>query len=215
MNVPEITLHKAGKKFGREWIFRNMDITIPPGETIVILGGNGSGKSTLLQLISTYITPAEGKVEYKLSGRNLQEDEIFPRLSFASPYLQLPEDLTAAELVKHVFEFKKTIDGVMKEEVLKIAQLDQFSGKLIRQFSSGMKQRMKLALAFLSDSGIVLLDEPVSNLDRKAIEWYRKMVENYRLHRTVIVCSNSIEDEYYFCTRKLNVEDFKSGIAKK
>ncbi|NBQ48017.1 MAG: ATP-binding cassette domain-containing protein, partial [Sphingobacteriia bacterium] len=81
--------------------------------------------------------------------------------------------------------------------------------KFIRQYSSGMKQRLKLALALLADTPLLLLDEPLSNLDRSGAAWYQQMITDYTAKRTVIVCSNAIEEEHFFCERALDVMDYK------
>jgi ABC-type multidrug transport system ATPase subunit len=72
-----------------------------------------------------------------------------------------------------------------------------------------MKQRLKLGLAILADTPVLLLDEPVSNLDKPSIQWYKELVTQFASHRTVIVCSNNIDDEHFFCTRQINISDFK------
>lgn len=208
-----LQIEKLGKKFGSEWIFRNIDYQLNAGEKLVIQGGNGSGKSTLLQIISGYVTPNEGAVSYSISEstKTLKHDDqrLNEYISFASPYLQLTEDFTLSELVEHCALFKKFIGNKTAKEIIDIADLAHAKNKLIRQFSSGMKQRLKLALAIMADSPLLLLDEPVSNLDRNAILWYRNLIATHTGHRTVIVCSNNIEDEYFFCTKELNVMDYK------
>jgi ABC-type multidrug transport system ATPase subunit len=204
-----VSLNKAGKKFGREWIFRDLSYQIAAGSKTVILGGNGSGKSTLLQVISGFITPNEGQLIYHLGGNNLSDDAVHRHISFASPYIQLVEDFTPVELISHVSEFKPMINGMKAEEFLDTVQLMHARDKLIRQFSSGMKQRLKLGLAMLSDTQLVLLDEPVSNLDPAGIEWYRGLTAKFLDQRTIVVCSNAISEEYFFCDNTLNITDYK------
>jgi ABC-type multidrug transport system ATPase subunit len=204
-----IILDNVGKKFNREWIFRNLNYVLSPAEKLVILGGNGSGKSTLLQVISGFITPNEGSVSFKKGGEIIAPEKMKDQVSFASPYLQLVEDYTAGELAEHMSLYKKFVDGLDPSGIIEIAGLGHAKDKYIRQYSSGMKQRLKLALAMLAEVDCVLLDEPLSNLDSAAINWYRQMVEKYLSHRSVIVCSNAIAEEYFFCTRQLSVTDFK------
>jgi ABC-type multidrug transport system ATPase subunit len=208
--VPLISLHNIGKKFNREWIFRDLNYEIDPGERLVILGGNGSGKSTLLQVISGFITPNKGEVIYELDGKKLDPEKIKDHISFASPYLQLVEDFTLPEMIAHAGKFKRFLDQRSSHEIIDIIQLSSSRNKLIRQFSSGMKQRLKLGLALLADTQIVLLDEPVSNLDREAIKWFGEMIKRYAGQRTVIVCSNAITEEYFFCDKQIVVSDYKS-----
>jgi ABC-type multidrug transport system ATPase subunit len=206
----QIIIDNLGKKFGSEWIFRDLSYEVAEGEKLVILGGNGSGKSTLLQVVSGFVTPSEGQARYKLAGKDIHPDRLKDHVAFASPYLQLIDDFTLEEMVEHVAVFKPFIKKFSGAEIIDLMELGQAKNKFIRQFSSGMRQRLKLGLAILSDTPLLLLDEPVSNLDHNAIDWYKKMIASYTSQRTVIVCSNNIDAEYYFCTKHLNVADFKT-----
>jgi ABC-type multidrug transport system ATPase subunit len=204
-----ITLDSTGKKYGREWIFRNLSYELTPGSKTVILGGNGSGKSTLLQMIAGYITPNAGKINYSLNGKSLDVNDIYQQVSLASPYLQLTEDFTGLETVTHLAGFKKFKRGFTPEQVLKHCYLDNAGNKLVRQYSSGMKQRLKLALAIFADTPLVLLDEPSSNLDSQAMQWYKQTINENSNGRTFVVCSNAIDAEFSFCDKQLKVEDYK------
>ena len=205
-----ISLNKLGKKFNKEWIFRNLDYEIQAGQKLVILGGNGSGKSTLLQVISGFVSPNEGFVNFTQStSEKIEADKIKNHISFASPYLQLVEDFTLTEMIEHAQIFKPYKPSVSAKEVTSLIELQTAENKFIKQFSSGMKQRLKLGLAILADTSVLLLDEPVSNLDKNAIVWYKELISNYTKDRTVIVCSNDISDEHFFCNTKLNVMDYK------
>jgi len=209
-----IRLNQIGKKFGREWIFRQVDYQINAGDKLVILGGNGSGKSTLLQVISGFVSANEGEIIYTHQGTdengiNIESEQVKDNISLASPYLQLIEDFTAIEMIEHVGFFKSFVQNFSAQQVIDIIELSHAKDKYIKQFSSGMKQRLRLGLAILADTPLLLLDEPVSNLDKNAIEWYKQMINVYTNKRTVIVCSNAIDDEYFFCDKKLVVTDFK------
>ncbi len=72
-----------------------------------------------------------------------------------------------------------------------------------------MRQRLKLTLAILADAPILFLDEPTTNLDATVIDWYKNMISTYAMHKTIVVCSNSIKEEYGFCERIITMEDFK------
>jgi len=206
----KIILEKAGKKFYREWIFRNLDLELSSVNSLAILGPNGSGKSTLLQLISGCMIPTEGTVLYREDEINIEGEEIFSRVSFAAPYLELIEEFTLNEIVDFHFHFKKKINGLSANEVVEIIGLEQAKKKIFKYFSSGMKQRVKLGLALLSDSKIVLLDEPCSNLDEGGIKWYRNLIERYSQNKITVVCSNNQTEEYEFCNRQLNLMDWKT-----
>lgn len=205
-----VTLENIGKKFGREWIFRGLSLTLAEGETCVILGGNGSGKSTLLQVISGFVTPNEGCVRFENNNLSLDRESWPAFVSLASPYLQLIEEFTASELVLHINAQRPFM--VPAKEVLGIARLESAAAKPVRQFSSGMKQRLKLSIAMLSGAPLLLLDEPLSNLDKAGVLWYKEMVARYAARKTVVVCSNAIEDEFFFCERRVDVSDYKKQL---
>jgi ABC-type multidrug transport system ATPase subunit len=81
--------------------------------------------------------------------------------------------------------------------------------KPIRQFSSGMKQRVKLVLAILSDVPMILLDEPTMNLDKAGIEWYLELIKKFAGNRTIMICSNLHQTESAFAAGSLQIEDYK------
>ena len=204
-----LSLDNIGKKFGKEWIFRGVTLSIGEGTRMAILGGNGSGKSTLLQVFAGYVTANAGTVSHLISEKPVPPEELHRHISFASPYLELPEDLTGLEIAGHVAKFKPFAGDMRSDEVLSVSGLTHASDKLVRHYSSGMKQRLKLGLAILADTRLLLLDEPASNLDREAVTWYRNLLDIYGKSRTIIVCSNALRDEYDFCEREISVTDYK------
>ena len=210
-----IYLDGIGKKFNTEWIFRNVSLELHSGETCAVLGRNGSGKSTLLQIIAGNIHPSAGKIRYESGGREIPDDLIFRQLAMVAPYLEIIEDFTLDEMLDFHFSFKSYLPGINAEKVREILDLKVRKLKVIRQYSSGMKQRVKLALAFFSDVPLLLLDEPVMNLDKAGIEWYLQLVREYTGSRTLIVCSNQQARESDFAVKTINIEDYKSSeIAK-
>lgn len=204
-----LQLNNLGKKFNKEWIFKHLSLDISANQKLVILGGNGSGKSTLLQVLSGFVTPNEGHIIYKIEEDIVQMEALRNHISFASPYLQLIEDFTLTEIIHHAGAFKPFVNNLSPKQAMEMLDLTPAKDKLLKQFSSGMKQRVKLGLAILSDTPLLLLDEPVSNLDKNAIAWYKELISAYTANRTVIVCSNAISEEYFFCNTELNVMDFK------
>lgn len=205
-----INIKNLGKKFNKEWIFRKLDFEIVPNQKLVILGGNGSGKSTLLQVLSGFVTPNEGEIVFTLNDVKIESDKLKNYISFASPYLQVIEDFTLLEMVEHSRLLKPFRHSLSSEEFMKVIDLESAKHKFIKQFSSGMKQRLKLGLAILTDTPILLLDEPVSNLDKNAIAWYKDLIQKHTPDRTVIVCSNAIAEEYFFCDTELDVMRYKT-----
>ncbi len=211
-----ISLNNAGKKFGREWIFRNVNLEIKPHDKLVILGLNGSGKSTLLQAITGYLTLNEGELRVDIPNVHMKQnsnasDFYYKQISLASPYLELLEDFTLKEMIEHTQVYKPFINNLSVNEIVELSGLSAHQHKYIKLFSSGMKQRLKLTLAILADVPILLLDEPTTNLDATVVKWYQELIEAYTKNKTVIVCSNSIKDEYAFCTKTIIMEDWKTN----
>lgn len=205
-----IRLHQTGKRFNREWIFRKIDLEIASGEKLVALGPNGSGKSTFLQLVAGYVLPNEGSVSWSLDGHlPLSEDRVYRELSIAAPYLEVPEELSFPELIDFHFRFKPVLGGLSSEDVLSLSGLSGAGDRPVRQYSSGMKQRVRLVLAFCSSTSLLLLDEPCSNLDAAAMEWYRQLADRFTADRTVLVCSNHQSAEYSFCQRQIDLTRWK------
>lgn len=203
-----IELEKVAKRYRREWILRRVDLTIEAGKKYAIEGPNGSGKSTLLRILSGHLTPSKGKIRHLLNGAPVDSDQIYRHLSYAAPYIELIEELTLAEALRFHQRFKPLLPGLDDQFILQLLSLPGTSSKLVRHFSSGMKQRLKLALAVCSDTPLLLLDEPTTNLDQQGIEWYLSLIDRFADDRTVIVASN-VEVDFGFCEERVGVLSFK------
>ncbi len=202
-----IILSDTGKRFNREWIFRHFDYSFSSSNAYAITGPNGSGKSTLLQFIAGALMPTEGKVSYYQ--KNDKPVEVYyPLISIAAPYLELIEEMTAIEFLRFHRVFKPLLASMTIPGILECVGLLQASEKQIRYYSSGMKQRLKLAQVFFSDTPVVLLDEPTTNLDAPGIELYHELIGNYCRERLVIVSSND-SLEYSFCKTIIDMKELK------
>ena len=204
----KIKLQEASKRFQYEWIFKNLNLELNQGDSIAITGGNGSGKSTLLKCISGAIPFTSGKINFEHDGNSIPSADWYQFLAISAPYLELPEEFSLKEVIDFHFKFKQPLDQIKSNELIEILYLDQHITKPVSQFSSGMKQRLKLGIALFSDVPVILLDEPTSNLDKKGIEWYTELIQNFQKNRILIICSNEPR-EYEFCKQKLVLEDFK------
>lgn len=205
-----ITLTNVGKRYNYEWIFRKVNYEFTSDNNYVILGANGSGKSTLLQVITGNLMQSEGEITYQMQDSSPIENEaIFKHLSFAAPYLELFEEFTLAESIEFQAKFKPFYNGLDTKKIIELTQLEKAKDKQLKVYSSGMKQRVRLALAILSNTPLLLLDEPTSNLDKKAIDWYQNLINDYSQNRLIFVCSNQQEYEYPFCNKQLNIEEYK------
>lgn len=203
-----IQVQKAAKRFHYEWIFKNLDLELSSGDSLAITGGNGSGKSTLLKCLSGAIPLTQGSITYRTEGDQITEDQWFRSLAIATPYMELPEEFTLLEAIRFHFQFKKPYGHSIPEELVALLGLEKHQNKALAQFSSGMKQRVKLGLAIFSEVPLLLLDEPTSNLDKQGIAWYLDTMDRCTKDRIVIVCSNEPR-EYAFCQNKISLEDFK------
>lgn len=203
----QIRLKQVGKRFNRQWIFRGLNYTFESGSSYAITGPNGSGKSTLLQVIAGALTHSEGKIEWYEQDVLLSPEHHFAKMAMAAPYLELIEELTLEEMLFYHFSFKPLIDGFTLQQVVDYLGLSAAKSRPIRYYSSGMKQRVKLALVFFSNVSVLVLDEPTSNLDEKGISLYLKMVAELSRKRLVLIGSNDIK-EYAFCTRQISISEF-------
>jgi ABC-type multidrug transport system ATPase subunit len=205
----EITLNQIGKRFNFNWIFKGVSVQIRANEPWVILGSNGSGKSTFLSILAGASIPSDGEIQWKLNHSIVEETSIYQHVSIAAPYLELIEEFTLQEHLNFHFSVKPLIQGVSKRDLLGIVGLEKAADRRISYFSSGMRQRLKLALAILSDTDVLLLDEPLSNLDKKAATWYADLIKQFGKDRVIVVCSNHQQEEYAFCKHRLSIEDFR------
>jgi ABC-type multidrug transport system ATPase subunit len=204
----KIQIEEASKRFQYEWIFKNLNLSLQSGDRLAVTGSNGSGKSTLLKCLAGSIPLSSGKVSFNLNGAEIPDTDWFKQLTIAAPYLELPEEFTLEELLDFHFKFKSPKQGLDISEMLEILYLSDHRNKLVSQFSSGMKQRVKLGLSLFSDVSIVFLDEPTTNLDKKGVSWYLDLVEKYTKDQILMICSNEPR-EFEFCQEKLVLEDYK------
>jgi ABC-type multidrug transport system ATPase subunit len=204
----EISLEHIGRRFNREWIFRDLNYEFQSGHTYAILGANGAGKSTLLQVISGSLTSSEGNIYYSEGADKIDQEQVFIHQSMVAPYLELIEEFTLSEIIDFHFQFKKYRKGFDKASLIELLALKNSKFKALKYFSSGMKQRVKLALAFCSDTELLFLDEPSSNLDQQGLDWYLNLASTYCSGRLLIICSNQ-EQEYSFCENRINLSDYK------
>ena len=204
----EVQLDAIGKRYGYEWIFQNLTYRFDASKRYALTGHNGSGKSTLLQILAGNFAPSKGTVQYTFQSQNIDGDDLFKYVSLAAPYLELIEEFNLEEVLKFHFKFKKPIQAFTPKQIIEILDLKAAAKKNIYQYSSGMKQRVKLGLAILSDCPLVLLDEPATNLDTTGIQWYKDLIQTYHQNRLFITASNRV-DAYDFCDEELDVVQFK------
>ncbi len=207
----EVSLNGVGKRFRHEWIFRKLDYTLNEGGKYAIQGPNGSGKSTLLKVLCGHLTPTKGQVVFFKNGQPVGADQAFQNISFAAPYIELIEEFSLQEMIDFHFSFKSILPVLRGKEIFNQLDLPKSARKKdLKFFSSGMKQRVKIGLSILSDTSLVLLDEPGTNLDEKGVAWYLDLVSRYSDNRTFVVASN-VEADFSFCSEQLDIKTYKSS----
>ena len=200
-----ILVQDLGKKFSRHWIFQGINFAFETGKSYAILGSNGSGKSTFLKLLSGFISPTSGKVNYVLDNESIAQEKMFEYVSAATPYTELYEDLNLLE----AYNFQKRFRDMLLTRKEFVDTLELPVDRQIKDFSSGMRQKLKLALALFSKSDILLFDEPSNNLDSSAQSWFIERINEIKDDRLIIVCSNYLKTEYSFCSEFLELDKFK------
>ncbi|HET6767888.1 MAG TPA: ATP-binding cassette domain-containing protein [Chitinophagaceae bacterium] len=204
----KISLTDAGKRFNRDWIFRHLTYEFSAGQSYAIIGPNGSGKSTLLQVLSGGMHLNEGNGQWAIGNKQLAGENIYNYISICAPYLEVVEEMTLIEFLHFHSGFKPFLSSITTEKIISILGLENTVNKQIRNYSSGMKQRVRLAQSIFSDVPLVLLDEPCTNLDAAGIQLYHNLINDYCKNRMVIVSSND-EVEYGFCKARININDYK------
>ena len=197
----KIELVNIGKKYNRNWIFKGLNFIVESGDLVSITGHNGSGKSTLLQIISGFNTPSKGSVTYTPVSPDIQTS-----FAFVAPYQHVIEEFTLVEHLEFHSQFKQPLRSF--PEIIEQSGLIGSEQKIIKEFSSGMKQRLRLALAFFFNSKLILLDEPTSNLDKSGEEWYQNLILQFKGSKTIIIASNQ-DFEIKEATKNIFIENFK------
>lgn len=203
-----IKLDNVGKRFNKEWIFKRVNLRLTKGKSYAITGHNGSGKSTLLKIISGSLLQSEGSIIYQDTSKEIPPEYFYKYISLVAPYLKVLEEFTLQEFLNFHFKFKSLREGIQLKDLPEIFQLPHAKNKLIKNFSTGMTQRLKLGISFYSDVPIILLDEPATNLDKTGVQWYHDLVEQFKEQSLLIVSSNR-QDEYSFCDEMISIMDYK------
>lgn len=203
----QIELNKISKRYGYQWILRDLDLEISSGSVLGVNGLNGSGKSTLIKILSGFLSPSDGKITHSINNKRVAIADVYKAVSWVAPYLSLTDNYTIEEMYNLQAKFKRMKTESFKE-FIDVIDLGEHQNKYIKDFSSGMQQRLQLGLAILSDTPLLLLDEPTSYLDSYAISWYHALLQKHIKGRTVIIASNDAGD-LAECNVSVDVLDFK------
>src|SRR5690606_30804240 len=210
-----ILLSDAGKRFNREWIFRHLTYTFEEGKTYAITGPNGSGKSTLLQVLAGAMHVNEGTIAFEKGSRinseattSIAPEQVYRQISYCAPYLEVVEEMTLEEFLQFHHGFKPFMEQISIPQIISLIGLESAARKQIRYYSSGMKQRVKLAQAIFTTTPAIFLDAPCTDLDLAGIELYHSLIENYAKSKLIVVSSND-EVEYRFCEQRISITEYK------
>ncbi len=205
----EIALEQLGKRFRFEWIFRNLSATLQPGDRWAVLGPNGSGKSTLLKILSGHLSPTKGRIQFFQNGQILDPGVVYRQVAYAAPYIELIEEFTLDEILHFHARLKPFLHGLNPQTIPELMELAGARHKSLKYFSSGMKQRVRLALAICSDTPVLLLDEPSTNLDKAAAAWFHALLDRYAGGRLVVIATNEQAD-VAACRQFLDLPKYKT-----
>lgn len=199
----EILVRNLSKKFRQEFVIRDFNYSFQSGNSYALTGPNGSGKSTLLQLIAQFTLPNAGSVEML----GIDPESVYSQIIYAAPYVELIEEYTLSEHLHILIKNKYLPASITIEAMEEFIDLRPIRSKLIKNYSSGMRQKIKLGFALLSERPVLLLDEPTTNFDEKAKEWFFERLNNQR-EKLLIIASNEGR-EIDFCTESISISDFK------
>jgi ABC-type multidrug transport system ATPase subunit len=188
----KISVNQLGKRYGFQFVVRDVSFELENFHFMGISGRNGAGKSTLMQMISGYLSPSEGTITYSANGKNIERNDLYSHIAYAAPYIDLPQRMTTKELFDHYSKFKRTLQNY--NDFVDFSELTDQGDKFIENFSSGMQQKVALALALITDVDLILFDEPTSYLDSQAKTWFFNKVAALKAQKTIIIASNDKED---------------------
>ena len=194
--IPElaIELQAVSKRFGRQWIIREMTDRFATGSPVGVSGRNGAGKSTLQRLLCGQLTPTRGSVRWTLDGRDVPVGDVYRSVSWAAPYLTVVEELTIRQFYDFHFRLKPLQAGLTVADVPRLIELDHVRNRKLSDCSSGMRQRVLLGSVLYAATPLLLLDEPTVTLDAPAVAWYHQQLATYGRGRLVVVASNDPAD---------------------
>jgi len=204
-----VTAKDIRKDFNRRVIFEHISFELSTHASLSITGRNGSGKSTLVKILSGVLTPTTGLVSMAVNDSVLKSEQRRNYIGFVAPYLQLYDEFTGSEnllLSTHVRGRRgMSADG---ESLLKRVGLYARKDDRVGTYSSGMKQRLKYAFALLHGPALLILDEPMSNLDEAGIQVVVEVIEEQKQVGVVVVATNDA-DEARLCEENLDLNAAK------
>lgn len=195
----EIQLDNLTKQYGSRTAVDGVSIALKPG-VYGLLGANGAGKTTLMRMICGVLEPSSGQI--RADGKNIDQlgEKYYDRLGYMPQNFGYYPDFTAREFLLYMAAVKgldKKRAGNRADELLSTVNLTKMTGKKIRSFSGGMKQRLGIAQAELNDPELLILDEPTAGLDPKERVRFRNLISDLARNKTVILSTHIVSDIAY------------------
>jgi heme exporter protein A len=187
-----------GKHYGETLLFKDISFQLNKGDVLAVTGWNGSGKSTLLRIIAGLVKPSAGQVGMFFNSEPIPKESRRQFVGMVAPALSLYDELTGLENM----EFFCRVRGIACSandcfDIINRVELTEHAAKMCRDYSSGMKQRLKLAQALLHKPPLLLLDEPGCNLDSKGIKVVEKIISKQRQLGVTVIASNEKREAGY------------------
>lgn len=211
MDSIRLQCKEISKRYNGKTIFKNVNLELTENSSIVITGKNGSGKSTLLKVISHLIRLDKGLISLEINGDKIPTEKFYTKIGLFAPYLNLYDELSAWENLDFFYDLKVDKKEEKKEKIkylLEKVGLYNRRDDLIRNYSSGMRQRLKLAYSVINSPVLLLMDEPRTNLDEQGISVVYEIAEEQKKNGILILATNEKEDTA-ICESKLSIEDYK------
>jgi heme exporter protein A len=211
MNIVNINCEGLSKSYSGKSIFRDLSFSLSSGQSMSIIGRNGSGKSTLIKLISNLVTSYKGKISIQVNQDAIQQNQWFQKIGLLSPYLNLYDELTGYENLEFFYDLRSNDTSHSKDRIDSLLQrvnLFERRDEPLKNYSSGMKQKLKLAFSLLHEPEILLFDEPRSNLDKEGVDLIHQISAEQKGKGILIIATNEEKDKE-LCDQTLNIEDFK------
>lgn len=201
-NHYRIEITNLAKMFSSVSIFTDINAAFSSGMSCAITGPNGSGKSTLLEVVAGIKRPSQGAVDFILNDVSMEKKYLWNHIGFVSPRINLYNELSGLENIEFVtssHEGNYDITAYFKR-----FDLFEQKEKQVGHYSTGMKQRLKIIAALVRDPGILLLDEPSSNLDGHGKELLLSYLGSVREEKIIIIATND-EQEARFCNEVIRL----------
>ncbi|RPI17672.1 MAG: ABC transporter ATP-binding protein [Ignavibacteriae bacterium] len=200
------------KIFDRKIIFKDVDFTLNTLDSLAITGKNGSGKSTLIKILANVFTQTTGQVSLSINGKKIEKQYFYKYIGFVSPYLNLYDEFSGYENLKIIAGIRGLPDNNI-EPVLKRIGLWERRNDMLKIYSSGMKQRLKIAFSIIHEPQILLFDEPTSNLDAEGVQLVDSIAEEYK-NRCILIIATNDEHERSLCAKEINLNNYKKDGTK-